>query len=140
MATSGRGSGVVGYNVQVAVDTKHHLIVTHEVTNSGSDRAQLANVASQAKEVLGVDKLEAIPVRGYFTAVVSTMTDPQAFRTGREFAAWVGLVPQQNSTGGKERLGSISKQGDSLSAATIRPRCHIALSGSHARGRRSTLG
>jgi hypothetical protein len=39
MATSGRGSGVVGYNVQVAVDTEHHLIVTHEVTNSGSDRA-----------------------------------------------------------------------------------------------------
>src|SRR4030095_7520231 len=44
MATSGRGSGVVGYNVQVAVDTEHHLIVTHEVTNSGSDRAQLANM------------------------------------------------------------------------------------------------
>jgi len=42
MATSGRGSGVVGYNVQVAVDTEHHLIVTHEVTNTGSDRAQLA--------------------------------------------------------------------------------------------------
>src|SRR5438874_8565910 len=41
MATSGRGSGVVGYNVQLAVDTEHHLIVTHEVTNSGSDRAQL---------------------------------------------------------------------------------------------------
>ena len=38
MATSGRGSGVVGYNVQVAVDTKHHLIVTHGVTNNGSDR------------------------------------------------------------------------------------------------------
>jgi hypothetical protein len=50
MATSGRGSGVVGYNVQVAVDTEHHLIVTHEVTNTGSDRAQLANIASQAKE------------------------------------------------------------------------------------------
>jgi hypothetical protein len=42
MATSGRGSGVVGYNVQAAVDTEHHLIVTHEVTNSGSDRSQLA--------------------------------------------------------------------------------------------------
>ena len=55
MATSGRGSGVVGYNVQVAVDTEHHLIVTHEVTNSGSDRAQLANMATQAKTVLGVD-------------------------------------------------------------------------------------
>src|SRR5437764_1698134 len=49
MATSGRGSGVVGYNVQVAVDTQHHLIVAHEVTNSGSDRSQLANIASQAK-------------------------------------------------------------------------------------------
>jgi len=38
MATSGRGSGVVGYNVQVAVDTTHHLIITHEVTNVGTDR------------------------------------------------------------------------------------------------------
>jgi transposase/macrodomain Ter protein organizer (MatP/YcbG family) len=67
MATSGRGSGVVGYNVQVAVDTEHHLIVTHEVTNSGSDRAQLSNIASQAKDVLGVDKLEAVADRGYFS-------------------------------------------------------------------------
>ena len=67
MATSGRGSGVVGYNVQVAVDTEHHLIITHEVTNSGSDRAQLANIASQAKSVLGVDSLEAVADRGYFS-------------------------------------------------------------------------
>jgi len=52
MATSGRGSGVVGYNVQVAVDTVNHLIVTHEVTNTGSDRSQLANVAREAKAVL----------------------------------------------------------------------------------------
>ena len=66
MATSGRGSGVVGYNVQIAVDTDHHLIITHEVTNSGSDRAQLANVASQAKEVLGVDELNAVADRGYY--------------------------------------------------------------------------
>src|SRR5438445_5765860 len=50
MATSGRGSGVVGYNVQVAVDTEHHLIVTHEVTNTGSDRSQLAKVASRSEE------------------------------------------------------------------------------------------
>src|SRR6476469_3055236 len=68
MATSGRGSGVVGYNVQVAVDTEHHLIVTHEVTNSGSDRAQLANMATQAKAVLGVDKLEAVADRGYYSS------------------------------------------------------------------------
>src|SRR5215510_10820197 len=60
MATSGRGSGVVGYNVQVAVETEHHLIVTHEVTNSGSDRAQLANVAKQAKAVLKTETLEAV--------------------------------------------------------------------------------
>src|SRR5205085_8959539 len=63
MATSGRGSGVVGYNVQVAVDTEHHLIVTHEVTNTGSDRSQLANIASQAKDVLGVDHLVCRPQR-----------------------------------------------------------------------------
>ena len=67
MATSGRGSGVVGYNVQVAVDTEHHLIVTHEVTNDGSDRVQLANVACQAKKVLGVDELEAVADRGYYS-------------------------------------------------------------------------
>src|SRR6266436_144246 len=66
MATSGRGSGVVGYNVQVAVDTVNHLIVTHEVTNTGSDRSQLANVAREAKAVLQVDKLEAVADRGYF--------------------------------------------------------------------------
>src|SRR5262249_7059865 len=59
-------------------------------------------------------RLEAIPGFGVMasTAVVATMTDPKAFKTGREFAAWIGLVPRQNSTGGKDRLGSISKQGD----------------------------
>ena len=68
MATSGSGSGVVGYNVQVAVDTEHHLIVTHEVTNSGSDRAQLANMAKQAKAVLKAETLEAVADRGYFNS------------------------------------------------------------------------
>jgi transposase len=59
-------------------------------------------------------RLEAIPGFGVIvsTAVVATMPDPKAFKTGREFAAWIGLVPRQNSTGGKDRLGSISKQGD----------------------------
>jgi transposase len=68
MATSGRGSGVVGYNVQVAVDTEHHLIVTHEVTNIGSDRSQLAKVALQAKDVLGADHLDVVADRGYFNS------------------------------------------------------------------------
>ena len=67
MATSGRGSGVVGYNVQTAVDTEYHLIIAHEVTNSGTDRAQLANMGAQAKEVLGADKLEAVADRGYYS-------------------------------------------------------------------------
>lgn len=66
MATSGRGTGMVGYNVQTAVDTKHHLIVAHEVTNKGSDRAQLSGMAEQAKDALGVDKLKAVTDRGYF--------------------------------------------------------------------------
>jgi len=69
MATSGRGSGVVGYNVQVAVDTEHHLIVTHEVTNVGSDLSQLSHVAKEAKATLQTEKLEAVADRGYFSGV-----------------------------------------------------------------------
>ena len=60
MATSGRGSGVVGYNVQVAVETENHLIVTHEVTSSGSDRSHLARVGKAAKAVMRTDALEAV--------------------------------------------------------------------------------
>ena len=67
MATSGRGSGVVGYNVQVAVDTAHHLIITHEVTNVGTDRSQLSSVAREAKAALGVENLDAVADRGYFS-------------------------------------------------------------------------
>ena len=68
MATSGRGSGVVGYNVQVAVDTQHHLIITHEVTNVGTDRSQLAHVAREAKATLEVENLDAVADRGYFSS------------------------------------------------------------------------
>jgi Transposase DDE domain len=66
MATSGRGSGVVGYNVQVAVETEHHLIVAHEVTNDGCDRAQLSAMGKEAKAVLAVETLEAVADRGYW--------------------------------------------------------------------------
>ena len=66
MATSGRGSGMVGYNVQAAVDTKHHLIVAHEVTNVGSDRSQLSAMAKQAKAALETEALDAVADRGYF--------------------------------------------------------------------------
>ena len=57
---------MVGYNVQVAVDTEHHLIVAHEVTNEGNDKAQLSNMAAQAKAALQVDELDAVADRGYF--------------------------------------------------------------------------
>ncbi len=66
MATSGRGSGMVGYNVQAAVDTQHHLIVAHEVTQDGHDRHQLHRMAVQAKAAMGVDALDVVADRGYF--------------------------------------------------------------------------
>jgi hypothetical protein len=66
MATSGRGSGVVGYNVQVAVETAHHLIITHEVINEGTDRSQLSPMAKQAKATLEMEHLDAVADRGYF--------------------------------------------------------------------------
>jgi transposase len=76
-------------------DIERHIHAQHRV-----------NEASQ--------RLETIPGIGVIgaTAIAATVTDPMVFRSGREFAAWIGLVPRQNSSGGKERLGSISKQGD----------------------------
>ena len=69
MATSGRGSGMVGYNVQAAVDTKHHLIVAYEVTNVGTDRSQLSAMAKQTKAALKTDKLDVVADRGYFSSL-----------------------------------------------------------------------
>jgi transposase len=66
MATSARSSGVVGYNVQTAVDAKHHLVLTREVTNQGTDRAQLASMGKQTQEALGTQKLTALADRGYY--------------------------------------------------------------------------
>jgi transposase len=100
MATSGRGSGVVGYNVQVAVDTEHHLIIAHEVTNSGSDRAQLANIASQAKQVLGVDRLEAVADRGYYSGEEVLACDK----------AGIAVTLPKPMTSGMEARGRFGKQ------------------------------
>ena len=61
-----RGNGIVGYNVQTAVDTEHHLIVAHEVTNTGSDRDQLSQMAKQARDALAAEDLSAVADRGYF--------------------------------------------------------------------------
>jgi transposase len=69
MATHAQGSGLVGYNVQTAVDAKHHLIVAHKVTNIGNDRAQLHTMAQAAKEATGKKKLKALADRGYFNGL-----------------------------------------------------------------------
>jgi len=66
MATSGKGTATVGYNVQIAVDAEHHLIVAHEVTNQGYDRHQLAPMALKAQQAMGCEKITALADRGYF--------------------------------------------------------------------------
>ena len=87
MATSGRGSGVVGYNVQAAVDTEHHLIIAHDVVQTGNDRDQLARMSKLAKATLEVDRLDVVADRGYYTSeeilackqdnIVVTLPKPQ---------------------------------------------------------------
>ncbi|CAN5357092.1 hypothetical protein BH11PSE11_BH11PSE11_37900 [soil metagenome] len=66
MVLSGGRNGIVGYNVQTAVDTTHHLIVAHEVTNVGNDRTQLSTMATQAREAIDSKELTVIADRGYF--------------------------------------------------------------------------
>lgn len=67
MASRGRDTATVAYNVQTAVDARHHLIVAHEATNVGSDRAQLAPMARKAREAMGSDQLTVLADRGYFS-------------------------------------------------------------------------
>ena len=81
MATSGRGSGVVGYNVQVAVDTEHHLIVMHEVTNVGTDRSHLAHVAKMTKATLEVTSSMSSPTAATSTAKKSSPATKRASRS-----------------------------------------------------------
>jgi transposase len=66
MATSGRGTGIVGYNVQLAVETENHLIVAHDVVNQGHDRSQLVPMAQKAKEATGEESVQVLADRGYF--------------------------------------------------------------------------
>lgn len=61
-----RGTGIVGYNVQAAVDCKHHIIVSHEVTNVGTDRTQLSPMAKKAKAIIGCEELKVVADRGYY--------------------------------------------------------------------------
>jgi len=100
MATSGKDTGIVGYNVQTAVDTKNHLIVAHEVTNVGTDRRQLSNMAEQARTEMGVETLDAVADRGYYTG--------EEIRTCEEAGITVTLPKPQTS--GAKAAGRYGKQ------------------------------
>ena len=93
------GGSVVGYNVQTAVDEKHHLIVTHEVTNDTTDRAQLDNIGKQAKRVLDASTLTVVADAGYYEgqAIVNCYED-----------GIQALVPKTNTSSSKSK-GKYSK-------------------------------
>ena len=81
MATSGRGSGIVGYNVQAAVDSKHHLILAHEVTNQGHDRTQLANMSTQAQAILDQQEVTVVADRGYYSGEEIKLCEEAGIKT-----------------------------------------------------------
>ena len=92
MATSGRGSGVVGYNVQAAVDTENHLIVAHDVVTTGSDREQLSRMSKAAKDALKRETIDVVADRGYFSS--------EEIRASHEAGAVVTLPKPQTSGAG----------------------------------------
>ena len=94
MATSGRGTGMVGYNVQTAVDAKHHMIVAHEVTNVGHDRDQLSSMAHQARDAIGLNKLTVLADRGYFKGEEIFECEQAGIKT---------LVPKPQTSNNKAR-------------------------------------
>ena len=105
MATSGRGSGIVGYNLQAAVDAEHHLIVAHEVTNVGTDRDQLSTMANQARDAMGTEKLTAVADRGYFKGEEIVACEQADITTYRHDQGVDGSdpLPDQDSGPGQHR-------------------------------------
>lgn len=94
MATYGKGTGLVGYNVQTAVDAETHLIVAHEVTNVVHDRAQLAPMAKAAKAVLNVEELDVVADRGYFSSIEMLACDE---------AGITPTVPRPETSGNRKK-------------------------------------
>jgi transposase len=113
MATSGRGTGIVGYNVQTAVDDKHHLIVAHEVTNVGNDRSALATMAKQARAATGIEELTVVADRGYFSGEEILACDEAGITT---------YVPKPLTSGSKAE-GRFGKQDFVYIAADDEYRC-----------------
>jgi transposase len=105
MATNGKGTGMVGYNVQTVVDAKHHLIIVHEVTNVGHDKHQLANMARQTKEVTGANGLTVLADRGYFSGEEVVACE----------AAGATLIVPKPLTSGAKADGRFGKRASSIS-------------------------
>jgi hypothetical protein len=112
MATNGKGTGMVGYNVQAAVDAKHHLIVAHEVTNIGRDRSQLANMARQVKEATGSNELTILADRGYFSGVEVVAC---------EEVGVTPIVPKPLTYGAKADIASAGKTSSTMPNTTTTP-------------------
>jgi transposase len=113
MATSGKGTGIVGYNVQTAVDAKHHLIVAHEVTNHGHDRDQLSNMGRLAQAATNREMLTIIADRGYFKGEEILACEETGITP---------LVPKPLTSGAKAE-GRFGKQDFIYSAAEDEYRC-----------------
>jgi transposase len=103
-------------DVRLPIDARASLIVLaaqlqalQTMIGSIEKRLIVQHRANEASK-----RLESVPGIGIIgaSAIAATVTDPNAFRSGRDFAAWIGLVPRQDSTGGKQKLGPISKRGD----------------------------
>jgi hypothetical protein len=113
MATSGRGTGTLGYNVQTAVDDKHHLIIDHEVTNVGIDRGQLSNMANQARKEIEAESLKVVADRGYYKGLGILACEQAGITT---------FVPTPLTSGSKAE-GRFGKQDFIYLAASDEYRC-----------------
>ena len=125
MATSGRGTGILGYNVQTAVDVEHHLIVAHEVTNVGQDRTQLVPMALKAQEATGNEEITVLADRGYFNgdqvlACENTGVLPCVPKTPTSSSAKRGLFTRQDFVYDAENDHYTCPAGEHLTRGLVR--------------------
>jgi transposase len=125
MATSGKGTGIVGYNVQTAVDVEHHLIVAHEVTNVGHDRTQLVPMALRAQEATGNKEITVLADRGYFNgdqvlACENTGVLPCVPKTLTSSSAKRGLFTRQDFVYDAEKDHYTCPAGEHLTRGLVR--------------------
>ena len=125
MATSGKGTGIVGYNVQTVVDAEHHLIVAHEVTNVGHDRTQLVPMALTAREATGSEEITVLADRGYFNgdqvlACENTGVLPCVPKTLTSSSAKRGLFTRQDFFYDTEKDHYTCPAGEHLTRGLVR--------------------